>query len=185
MAFKALHILLALLFSQKAYAVSTGRQGHGLIGYGIQMYKPPCAHACRDSLKGTALKCSIVNEDHEGHSGGHHGSSNIVTSPECYATDDVFLQSLAYCISTHCEHLPTWKLERFWSLYTVGRLPGQPDPKDSYQQALAKVGKVPTTVAVSGDSLNVTSVVDDEAYVGNYNGDNGFETAEVSHERFG
>lgn len=165
--------------------VSTGRTGHGLIGYGIQMYKPPCAHACRDTIKGTALNCSTIMDDHEGHSGGHHGSSPIVTEPECYATDDIFLQTLAHCISTHCEHLPTWKLERFWSLYTVGRQRVQPDPKLSYSQALAKVTDEPTAVVVSGESLNQTSVVNEEDYIGNYNGDNGFETAEISHERFG
>lgn len=182
----ALRTLVTLLFAQNAFSmVSTGRTGHGLIGFGIEMYKPPCAHACRDTMKGSALNCSIINEDHEGHASGHHGSSNIETSPECYATDDIFLQSLAYCISTHCTDMSTWKLEKYWSMFVAGRLTNQPLPKETYGQALAKVTEEPTGVIVSGESLNVTSVVSEEDYIGNFNGDSGFENAEVSHERFG
>lgn len=43
------------------------------------------------------------------------------TEPECYATDDVFLQSLAYCISTHCKGTQAWELERYWKMNVAGR----------------------------------------------------------------
>lgn len=43
------------------------------------------------------------------------------TEPECYATDDAFLQSLAYCISTHCQGTPSWELERYWKMNVAGR----------------------------------------------------------------
>ena len=57
--------------------------------------------------------------------------------------------------------------------------------EESYQRALERVVETPTVVVVSGDSLNQTSVVSDDDYILNFNGDNGFETAEISHERFG
>jgi hypothetical protein len=43
------------------------------------------------------------------------------TEPECYATDDFFLQSLAYCISTRCPTTPAWELERYWKMNVAGR----------------------------------------------------------------
>ncbi|PMD59360.1 uncharacterized protein K444DRAFT_613336 [Hyaloscypha bicolor E] len=38
--------------------------------------------------------------------------AEFTTSPECYATDDSFLQTLAYCMSTHCSGVSEWKLEQ-------------------------------------------------------------------------
>jgi hypothetical protein len=43
------------------------------------------------------------------------------TEPECFATDDAFLQSLAYCISTRCKNTPAWELERYWKMNVAGR----------------------------------------------------------------
>jgi hypothetical protein len=81
-----------------AAMVSKGRRGHGLIGYGITLYDPTCAFACRDTISSSFLNCSseeLAMDDMD-----MSGSS---TDPECYATDDAFLGSLAWCISTHCQ----------------------------------------------------------------------------------
>jgi hypothetical protein len=178
--------LFLLSLAQHAYPmVSQGRPEHGLIGYGIEMYKPPCAHACRDTISNSQLNCSEAMEDtHSGVSGMDMGGE-IVTEPECYATDDIYLQTLAYCISTHCHHVEKWRLEQYWAKYTVGRDAGQPDPKETYQQALAKVTEAPTKTLVSGDPLNQTSLVNEDDYTMNYNGDANFENVENIHEKYG
>lgn len=124
------------------------------------------------------------------------------TEPECYATDDVFLQTLAYCISTHCQNTPSWELERYWKMNVAGRAqyasfphinPAiwlnivtrvQPDPKETYQQALEKAG-TPKDTLVSGNPLNKTSIILDDDYISNYNALVIFEDMEVVHERFG
>ena len=113
--------------------------------------------------------------------------AEMTTSAECYAIDDTFLQNLAYCISVKCSSTPVWELEQWWSAQAVGGVPGQPDPKESYQQALAAIKTPPTREMVSGDPLyaiNRTMFVNEEDYTGNYNGQEAFETAEDTHERF-
>jgi len=182
----ALRISLILglsLHIRDAFA-SEGYVGHGLIGYGIVMYKPPCAHACRDTISISALNCSTMSMDDKGGMAGMDMGTST-TEPECYATDDTYLQTLAYCISTHCKDVTTWELEKFWTTYAVGRMMGQPQPKESYQEALSKVTSAPTQTLVSGDALNQTSLVTEDDYLGNFNGDTGFEKAEVVHEKYG
>lgn len=50
-------------------AQSSGRQGYGMIGYGIPMYEPECAHACRGGSPRAAIDCG----DGQEHAAGHHG----------------------------------------------------------------------------------------------------------------
>jgi hypothetical protein len=60
----------------------------------------------------------------------------------------------------------------------------QPDPKETYQQALEKAG-TPTETLVSGDPLNKTSMITDDDYISNYNALTIFEDMEAAHEKFG
>lgn len=60
----------------------------------------------------------------------------------------------------------------------------QPDPKESYQQALEKAG-TPKETLVSGDPLNQTSRISDDDYISNYNALIIFEKMEGTHEKHG
>jgi len=114
--------------------------------------------------------------------------AEMTTSPDCYATDDTFLQNLAYCISVKCSSTSIWEVEQWWSKEAVGGEPHQPAPKESFQEALASIKTVSTREMVSGDPLyayNRTMFVNEEDYTGNFNGQAAFEGAEVTHERFG
>jgi hypothetical protein len=171
---------------------SSGQDGHGLIGYGIQMYFPVCATACRDILSGSQLNCSeaMGADDMGGMDMG--GGGDYMTSPDCYATDDSFLQSVAWCIRQRCyvdpecpDDLPVWQVERWWLDSIPGRLKVQPEPKETYQQALAKVTTPPTKALVAGEPLNQTMLVSDDDYWPDRNADTIFEVAEVTHERYG
>lgn len=108
----------------------------------------------------------------------------IMTEPDCYATDDAFLQTLAWCLSSRCEDVPAWKLEKYWIENAVGTLAVQPDPKETYQQALDKIEGSPTAEYTTG-SLNQTSVVADDLWQTAYNTDTIFGDQESMQEGFG
>lgn len=89
----------------------------GLVGMGIDMYNPACAHAGSRAIASNPLSCS----SHDA-SGGHmHGSSGM-TSAQCRASDVAFLTTLAWCVSTRCARyrVPTSKLEEFWEEQCTG-----------------------------------------------------------------
>ncbi|KAL8932296.1 MAG: hypothetical protein Q9216_006894 [Gyalolechia sp. 2 TL-2023] len=163
--------------------VSTGRAGHGLVGYGISMYNPQCAFACRDVLSTSILNCSEPAD--MSHGMGMAMSMESETSPECYATDDAFLSTLAYCMTTHCQQVATWKLEKYWNLNVAGRSPNQPIPKATYERTLASINTKPNETLMVGEELNQTMVISDEDYQGSYNAQSVFEEMERNHETYG
>ncbi|OAP64954.1 hypothetical protein AYL99_00926 [Fonsecaea erecta] len=187
---------VALLFTSALFLpaqcmTSSGRAGHGLIGYGINMYFPYCCTACRNVLSGSKLNCSEATEVEDMSGMDMSGDGGFTTMPQCYATDDAFLQSLALCISQRCpqdarEHeLKDWQIEKWWAMNVVGSAAVQPDPKESYAEALAKVTTVPKETLMAGDPLNRTMLVSVEDYQPNWNADKIFEHIEILHERYG
>ena len=160
--------------------VSNGRPAHGLIGYGISMYKPLCALTCRDVLSTSILTCSEPMDMSD--MGMDMGSD---TSLECYATDDAFLDTLAYCLSTHCQDVTVWELEKYWNRNVVGNQRNQPIPKATYQQTVAKMTTKPTDTLVIGEALNKTMIVSHEDYEASYNAQGVFEKMEDNHEKYG
>ncbi|KAF6840014.1 ferric reductase transmembrane component 4 [Colletotrichum musicola] len=174
------HGLLAVLALGQAgptSAQSSGRPGHGLIGYPITMYQPACAHACRASLPRSSVPCDI-------HLHGHHSSS---VSAECLAESDAYLLSAAWCFHVKCavENVLASRLERFWEEDLVGRELGQPLPKWTYQESLARVeGDPPTKVFGEEEVFNRTVLVGDEDYLANWNGNSAFERVEINHQKF-
>lgn len=173
----------AALLLPLAVEAASGRPGHGLIGYGITMYKPPCAYACQASIS-NPLNCN----EHDAHDmqmiRRMSGMDMDTPSPECYATNEPYLQTLAYCMSTHCSDVEVWKLERFWKMNIAGRKLDQPSPKMSYQQALESLTQAPDEVIPAEEMLHVASLVDEEAYLSGYGGDHTFEINEERHSRY-
>ncbi|KAK6532404.1 hypothetical protein TWF281_006593 [Arthrobotrys megalospora] len=143
----------------------TGRVAHGgTVGLGVKQWDPVCAYACRNSAAGFMLDCG------DSHHGMNHGSMMMhhMPSPQCYATNDFFMQTLAWCIHTHCpEDTPISKLETYWELNVAGRKDNQPLPKYSYQEALARVTEPPTNIVNSTEVLNRTSLVNEWFYSAN------------------
>jgi hypothetical protein len=172
-------LLLAVLVS--LFLPFTRADGRGLIGYGITMYNPPCAAACRAVIEGATLLCTP--HDHADHGGHGHGA----TPPECYATDRAFMQTLALCISEQCSDKYTADVyERYWRRNEVGggRVVLEPKPSMSYAEALASIEEDPIEVYVSGDPLNKTSSVSDEDWQGYLNALVLFEHIETGHQKY-
>ena len=161
--------------------VSSGRPGHGLIGYGISMYHPLCAYTCRDVLASSMLNCSETM-DMADSMGMEMGGE---TTPECYATDDSFLQTLAGCMSDHCQNMPIWDLEKYWMMNVAGTAVNQPLPKATYQQTLANITAKPTDTLVAGEDLNKTMLVSEKDFQASHNALSVFEAMEDNHETYG
>ena len=181
-------LLVALYGLLVSSHVSTGRDGHGLIGYGISMYNPLCAYTCRDILSTSKLECSEETDMTHMHGGMLRKRAThmaIETPPECYASDNNFLRTLAYCMSTHCQGVAVWDLEKYWTLNVAGKQPDQPVPKATYQQTLARVPAAPIDTLVIGEDLNRTMLVSAEDYQASYNAQDVFERMEINHERYG
>ncbi|KAG5661818.1 hypothetical protein KAF25_004057 [Fusarium avenaceum] len=171
------------LVAPSAWAMSTsGRERYGLIGYGISMYDPPCAFACIDTVNGWALQC---DDDHG--MDDDMGSMHIAAAtPECKATNDMFLETMAWCFYTHCPEAKNSTLEAVWETDIVGRLKTQPSPKYSYQVALSSVSaSPPKSILDSMAVLNKTSLVDEDVWLSNFNADDIFEKMEIVTEKYG
>ncbi|KAF2728385.1 hypothetical protein EJ04DRAFT_100715 [Polyplosphaeria fusca] len=175
-------VIAAVWMSSATGHVTKGYYGHGLIGYGIEMYRPPCAWACRDSIRDYMLDCEM-----------HHpmstGAHDHLVMPECHATNDAFLTTLGWCIHTHCgDEVPVSQREDWWERYVAGRVPGQPKPKYSYGTAVTMVeaqGSPTLRLTEDDEWLNETALVDEEMYVASFNGDDTFERTEMVTSRFG
>lgn len=177
---------IAALAYRGVAEVSDGRNGNGLIGITMQMYQPACAFACRDVASGSSLACTAMEEDHMGMDDmdGMDMMMGGSTEPDCYATDDSFLQTLAYCMYQKCDGISNSTLETFWQANVAGRAQVQPSPKETYMQALAKVTTPPTETLVYGDPLNKTMLIGDDDYEQNWNGDQGFERNETKNSTY-
>lgn len=105
--------------------------------------------------------------------------------PECYANNDAFLQTLAYCMYSHCHAEANSTLQRYWEMNVAGSQSDQPLPKESYQQALWGIGFTPNTTLNSTEVLKTASLVSDETYTLEYNTLTVFERVEIAHETYG
>lgn len=120
------------------------------MGMGGANQQPYCARACRTVLGTANLTCS-----HMMHVGDH---MMMRTGANCYAGDDAFLTSLAYCFDTQCDgKVPLWQLEQLW-LDTATGAPGLP-AKWGYQIARSHVNGTPHMAWMSGHTLDMTMVV--------------------------
>lgn len=182
-----------------------GKPGYGFIGYGIEMYKPPCAFACRDVIT-APLNCTDADMGHhDNHSdsmkmkrmsgmGGDSDSAEwesgegwmvMPPTPACKVNDDFFLQTLAHCMKTYCAGVSIAKLETFWLDYTAGRKLGQPVPKKSYGDALNAITSTPTRELNNSILLNYTAVITHDQWFPTYSALVNFEDAEIAHARYG
>jgi len=185
---KASAIILAGAGLVLTTLASTGRNGYGLIGYGIEMYQPPCAFACQSAI-GNPLDCPMDHHDMESMEGMKlkrmSGMGGEKPSPECYANNEVYLQTLAYCMHQYCaEDVKTSARDKFFEMSIGGRLKQPPVPMYSYVEALMKVEQPPTNSTPSEETLTEVSLVLEEDYISNFNGNNGFERAETVHSRY-
>ncbi|KAI1410486.1 ferric reductase like transmembrane component-domain-containing protein [Hypoxylon sp. FL1857] len=174
----------------------TGRPGHGLIGYGIEMYIPVCAYACQHSFSSNLMVCTDEASFSDSGMGGMDMSSsqdgttlpqNVSAMPSstCHAESEPFLTSVAWCIHMKCNDTLVWKIEKWWQSYVVGNQPTDPPPGLSYGAALASVTSPPNVTCMSGQILNEMSLADETLYTALYISIDVNQDVEIQHERFG
>ncbi|KAE8167398.1 ferric reductase [Aspergillus tamarii] len=143
------------------------------------MYDPPCAFACRSSIS-NPLECSM--------SAGN-GTDILMTEespdPECYAMNDAFLQTLAYCMMSHCHAELNSTLQRYWEMNVAGSEENQPWPKVTYEGALASIEVTPSVSVNSSTVLTSASLVDEDLYKMQWRTLTNFERVETTHNRYG
>ncbi|PGH08117.1 hypothetical protein AJ80_07911 [Polytolypa hystricis UAMH7299] len=173
----AFPLLLVLLLAASQPCLS-------LIGVGIEMYNPPCAYACYDSLSSAPLACSTPGEGHGGHGG--HGGGHVTTTPECRASDGPYLTTLAWCVSSNCAQfgIEDWRLEKFWSVKATNN--ASVAAKWGFHHALMEVGEnEPKEELATGEMLNKTVLVPHATWQSNRLTLEHFEVQEGLHARYG
>lgn len=139
----------------------------GLTGLPTNGYDPVCAMACVRSLYTLGVSCSA--------GGGTLGMIALTTTPECWATNDPYLTSLAYCMKAECAkyNILNSKFESFWELQATGQSNAgvkTVPAKWSYAEALAQLSSPPNvTLAAKATWLNQTSLVNPVTYMAQYN----------------
>lgn len=167
---------------------SNGRDGHGLIGYGIKMYQPPCAFACQSSIA-NPLDCPDAHHDMEGMEGMKvkrmSGMDMEKPSPECYANNEPYLQTLAYCMQQYCpDDVTVSARDEFLEMSIGGRLKQPPKPRWSYMEALLSIEQPPSNYTPAEEILTQASLVNETDYISNFNGNHGFELSETLNSKY-
>lgn len=129
-------------------------------------YTPVCAYACRLAIQSHPLECTP--------------KGSTTTPPDCFASNEQYLTSLAYCMSTRCTTVSLAKLNTFWTKFAIGTGSYEPVPQISYKVALQKAG-TPNVTAVEGQLLNKTSIISEESYQLQFSGLLSWNQAEYSH----
>lgn len=172
----------------------------GFIGYGIPMYRPPCAHGCKSAVT-APLNCTVHDAHGDEHMvvkrmGGMGAGSNqdlpsgdgwmvIPPTPECKATNDYYLQTVAYCISSQCTSVPLGELESFWAREVLAAKPERQPELKTYSRTLSDVVEPPTQILNNSLFLNYTGKVLPDAWLANYNTLSNFAATETTHSRYG
>lgn len=163
----ALPFLLLLPFQTMCFQ-------HGIVGFGIDLYPDLCCQACHDALSPLFLNCTTFMDQPEGGSseGGMSGMGGMgmgmedmpmgMTSPECRAANQPWLQTMAHCIQSRCDAdgYPPEKQDQCFRKHAVD---GAAEP--TLRDSLPPAGAVPTAeLPADAMWLNATSLVNGDTY---------------------
>ncbi|CAE6491999.1 unnamed protein product [Rhizoctonia solani] len=132
------------------------------------MFQLQCGESCNGIIDAWSLSCSPPKHGH-----GHE----IGKSPNCRASSQPYLSTLAYCLKEHCFAKPWDKVEHYWSWLQGDR--------DSKWPALLDVMPTaePPLAPVGMKELNQTMRVRIDAYEADYATAQTFAWNERWHER--
>jgi hypothetical protein len=136
-------------------------------------YNLMCANACLRIFTAPMLQCSDMNNmDMD------MMALNMYTWPDCYAKDEHYMMSMAYCLSTKCPATNLTSAQSKWfasdrigdatiTWFWENRITGDHNviPEWTYSQALARVTEPPTRVVSSSDTLNFTGLANDTIWI--------------------
>lgn len=152
-----MRILLVALLSLLANSANAYKTS--LIGYGQSWYDPPCAYAYRAVIGNAPLNYPSMAHGSMGTSKHSHGGSALAP---CIATNNDFLRTLAYYLSTPCADVSPSELESYWAGQATGDK--SVSAKWTYVAVLANVTAPPKRTYIAGDTLNYTALIADADY---------------------
>ncbi|KAG7111374.1 Calcium-transporting ATPase 2 like protein [Verticillium longisporum] len=149
------------------------------------MYDPPCAFACRDAIAPHRLNCSTVEpKPRERRHGGH--KPKFKTTPACFATDDSYLQSMAWCIQARCDDLETWAIDKFWGADVIwNQADHHETPRLGFHDALSQAGKAPNEEMEEHEVLTGAKLVPDKDWDRAFAMVRTFARVETSNSKYG
>ncbi|OAA67526.1 ferric-chelate reductase [Cordyceps fumosorosea ARSEF 2679] len=183
-------LLLALLAGMVAgddLGLSSGKTQNGLIGYGIRLYEPACAHACWDTIA-YMTNCTadmsisrFLNPDVAGPDRNTGQENGTETKPYCNAEYEPYLETLAWCIHQECKQESELDLERFW--WDEG--PGKDNSSiETYSQIWARVKHTQMHPIDQHATLNYTATVPYDAWKPSYDNIVSLTRIEITHEKY-
>ncbi|KAF7556994.1 hypothetical protein G7Z17_g996 [Cylindrodendrum hubeiense] len=136
--------------------------GELLAGYGLTLYKPPCAYACANAVP-PMVDCPEFD--------GMTEAELIQATPsgQCLGNDTSYLSTVAWCINHRCESVELWKIEKFWDTkFLAGPNDGDVVLRYTYQEAIQQANQTKdmTSLTKNDVSLNGTMFVSDDLYTG-------------------
>ncbi|PBP21147.1 ferric reductase like transmembrane component [Diplocarpon rosae] len=176
-----MHLLASLLLLGQMTGADAAKQG--TVGMGITMYKPVCAYACHDALAALYLNCTTFEtEDHDmagmvmKRMEGMGDEVVGTTSEECYASDPVWAQTLAYCFHDRCaiDGASEAAVKKAWTALSM--------TEATYEDSLP-AERPAVELDADAEWLNVTSLVNSELYFSNRQTLSEFEFQEEMHVR--
>ncbi|KAF6833117.1 ferric-chelate reductase [Colletotrichum musicola] len=177
--------IVVLLLVQSA----CGQTGSGIIGFGISLYEDLCCQACHDSLSSLFLTCTAFSNETGANTmpsmGGmagmpEMGTATGTTSPECYASNTPWLQTMAYCIQQKC-NAHGYPADKQTECFKRQAVNGASSP--SLRDSLPIVAPV-IELAANAMWLNVTSLVNKDTYFSNYGTAGEFARSEYLHTKY-
>jgi hypothetical protein len=116
------------------------------------------------------------------------GMASDMPSPSCIVQSWPFLQTVAYCIDTHCNDIADRNistLEAYWKNNMAGRQANQPLPTLTYQDALRGIPSPPNETLNKGSTMQHAVLIPYEDWLEDYNCDVQFEYQESVSELYG
>ncbi|KAL9949723.1 hypothetical protein ACHAQF_001653 [Verticillium nonalfalfae] len=150
------------------------------------MYDPPCAFACRNAIAPHRLNCSTVEpKPRERRHGGHE--SKFRTTPACFATDESYLESLAWCIQARCDELETWAIDKFWASDVIWNQAAEhrETPRLGFHDALSQARKAPSEEMEEHEVLTGAKLVPDKDWDRTFAMVRTFARVETSNSKYG
>ena len=175
-----------LLLSLSCLIHSAAGYQPGIVGYGISLYQDLCCQACHDSLSSLYLSCTTFGNDDMGDMGdmdmGDMGDMGPMgtTSPECYANNTAWLQTMAYCIQQNC-NADGYPGDKQAECFSVHALAGASTP--TFHDSLPAT---PPTIELASDAtwLNFTSLVNPDLYYSTHGTLGEFARQEYLHTKY-
>lgn len=183
----ALALLNGLAYGQQQ-GLESGKTQNGLIGYGIRLYEPACAHACWDAIA-EAINCTATDvssaqfRDSKGKT-VQRPTEDASNEPGTYCNAEYgsYISTMAWCIHTHCKGVNEMELERFW--WDQG--PGKDNATmPTYSQAWMYAKDHKKQPIRQNATLDYVGTVSEARWKSSYDNIFTMTNVEITHETFG